>query len=274
MPQPRILSKPRPIKRKKDKAWLKDLCKQWARGLKIKDDCEEESGGLTEKYGMHNYSVVKHDPWLFRTSYRLPTKRRREIDVCSDLLSEKKQRMDTNSSKVYLDYIFNQYCVGSKVERELLKWKTIQEMSSIVEGLNPVIKLEGYDYPYVSEDGVLVIGGPTKQLKARWEQWRGEWLMRDLRNDESLLGRDVYRNLYSPETYLLRHPYVRIPTAEEQDLIPYGCPDDYPDYEWKDPSPRWGFLDSDWDMAPIETPTVHLSSRLEWNDWDPYAGES
>ena len=108
-------------------------------------------------------------------------------------------------------------------------------------------------------NGVLAIGGPSKELRTQWDKWRHEWVrINRLRLQPWRV--DVYRRRYGVDAYILKHPLAN--EDVEVEILPCRCPL-YPDF-------AWDYICSDWDFIPhppvVEDEEEGLSSLDESSD--------
>ena len=148
-----------------------------------------------------------------------------------DNLCSEKNRLGPNEAVTYLIFLFSQTDTSSRILKELLRGQAIMDLSITIEGLMDFVRIPGYDYPEKSMNGIIAIGGPGKELREKWEDWRHDWVRINRlrlipwrvvvfkrRCGTRIIGTDV-----------LKYPLEDVKV--EREILPCGCPL-YPGFSW------------------------------------------
>ena len=228
------------IRTKRKRTWIKEHCRQWVRNLRTErwelptSDPGEEADDESEDSGLGS----DDDEWSTTMDIRVtllppedPFQSVRETIV--DNLCSEESRLGPNEAVKYLIFLFTQTDTSSRITKELLRGQTINDLSRIVESVKDFVRFPGYDYPDKSADGVITIGGPGKELKAKWENWRHDWVrinrLRLVPWRVVVFRRHCGDRIVGAYAYTLKYP---LEAAEvDREILPCGCPL-YPAFSW------------------------------------------
>ena len=157
--------------------WLRKLCGEWAKQFRPKADPVKEWLKVRREYG----SPDTDDSGLggivsYRQIHYGKSERSRR---CIKRLCSAKNRISYKRVQHYLSYCFTQTPVFFRIVRELLRWYTTYEMSTIIETFQGVVEIKGYEYPS-GRGNVLAIGGPSYALQHIWNKMKREIIVRRL----------------------------------------------------------------------------------------------
>ena len=160
-----------------DTKWVRKLCGEWAKQLRPKADPVREWMKVRREYG--SLDTEKSGLGGIISYRQIHYGKSEEERRCIKRLCSAKNRISFKRVKYYLSYCFTQTPIFLRIVRELLRWYTTYEMSTIIETFQGVVEIRGYEYPS-GKGNVLSIGGPSFALQHIWNMIKREIIVKRL----------------------------------------------------------------------------------------------